>query len=183
MAAYGREMDKVSGVVSIEYSHFYISEHLGSEWAGVDQLPDFRTDEPVIITPGQLTVVSCVQSHDAWVTLMLAETEPVQQAQDWQLLGIWPYRPLDSGQMSVWGPTTGPAVPAAGWQTGGQGHAPALQLNPASIYAVHVYAQGRQDSWARQDAAMRRKEWVHEGLESYVAAFIPAGPAPGGTQR
>lgn len=177
MTAYGREMDIVSGVVSIAYSHFYISEYLGgSEWAGVDQLPDFHTDDPVILTPGQLTVISNVQSHEAWVTLMLAQTEPVQQLQDWELLGICTYQPLAGGQMSIWGPATGPAAPAAGWLTGGQGDAPALHLDPASIFRVHVYAKGRRDSRARQDAAMHRKEWVHEGLESYAAVFIPAGP-------
>ncbi|MFC0843947.1 hypothetical protein ACFH04_09510 [Streptomyces noboritoensis] len=44
-------MDIASGVVSIEYSHFYITEHIETGLEGVDQTPDFYTDEPVIITP------------------------------------------------------------------------------------------------------------------------------------
>ncbi|MFZ3494772.1 hypothetical protein ACODT5_16400 [Streptomyces sp. 5.8] len=169
-------MDVVSGVVSIEYSHFYINEHIETVLEGIDQTPDFRTDEPVIGTPGQLTIVSCVQSHDAWVTLMLTETEPVQQSTQWQLLGTWPYLPISGGRMSMYGPTTGPAAPAAGWLTGSQGHVPALQLDPTTIYTVHVYAKGRQDSRARHEAAMAREEWgLHEGFEDYVAVFIPTG--------
>ncbi|MGW5866741.1 hypothetical protein ACWFRJ_31725 [Streptomyces sp. NPDC055239] len=176
MTTYGPEVDIVSGVVGIEYSHFYIHEDIETGLEGHDQVPDFRTDEPVIIVPGQLTVVSCVQSHDAWVTLMLTEVEPVQQPEQWQLLGTWPYAPISSGRMSMSGPTTGPAVPAAGWLPGAQGYAPALQLDPAAIYTVHVYARGRQDSRVRHEAAMAREEWgLHEGFEDYVVAFIPNG--------
>ncbi|MGW7088946.1 hypothetical protein ACWGH2_36330 [Streptomyces sp. NPDC054871] len=172
-------MDIVSGVVGIEYSHFYIHEDIGTDVEGDDRTPDFRTDEPVITTPGQLTVVSCVQSHDAWVTLMLTQAEPVQQPEQWQLLGMWPYTPISSGRMSMSGPTTGPATPAADWLPGPKGYAPALQLDPATAYTVHVYARGRQDSRARYEAAMAREEWgVHEGFEDYVVAFIPAGDPP-----
>lgn len=174
MTTYGPKMDIVTGVISIEYSHFYISEDIETALDGLDQTPDFRTDDPVIVTPGQLTIVSCVQSHDAWVTLMLTEAEPVEQSEQWQLLGRWPYLPISGGRMSMSGPTTGPAAPAAGWLTGGQGYAPALQLDPATIYTVHVYAKGRQDSRARHEAAMAREEWgLHEGFEDYVAAFVP----------
>ncbi|MFI1170226.1 hypothetical protein [Streptomyces melanogenes] len=169
-------MDIVSGVVSIEYSHFYITEHIETALEGVDQTPDFHTDEPVIITPGQLTIISRVQSHAAWVTLMLTEVELVQQSEQWQLLGKWPYQPVSGGRMSMSGPTTGPALPAAGWLTGGQGYAPDLQLDPASTYTVHVYAKGRQNSRARYEAAMDREEWgLHEGFEDYVVAFMPTG--------
>ncbi|MEV7526796.1 hypothetical protein [Streptomyces sp. NPDC091371] len=169
-------MDIVSGVVSIEYSHFHISEHIETALEGVDQIPDFRTDEPVIITPGQLTIVSRVQSHDAWVTLILTDVAPVQQPEQWQLLGMRPYQPVSGGRMGIFGPTTGPAAPAAGWLTGGHGDDQALQLDPATIYTVHVYAKGRQDSRARHEAAMAREEWgLHEGFEDYVAAFIPTG--------
>ncbi|WP_329404213.1 hypothetical protein [Streptomyces melanogenes] len=118
-------MNIVSGVVSIEYSHFYITEHIETGW---------------------------------------------------QLLGKWPYQPVSGGRMSISGPTTSPAVPAACWLTGGRGHAPDLQLDPASTYTVHVYAKGRQDSRARYEAAMDREEWgLHEGFEDYVVAFVPTG--------
>ncbi|MFD6889253.1 hypothetical protein [Streptomyces sp. NPDC059957] len=169
-------MDMVSGVVSVAYSHFSIAEH-----ESVDNLPDFHTDEPVIITPGRLTIVSCVQEHDAWVTLMVAEAEPVQQTEQWQSLGSWPYRPVHGGLMGISGPTTGPAVPAWGWLPGSQGYAPALTLDPTTIYTVHVYARGREDSRARYEAAMVREEWDRRvGFEDYVAVFIPAEEqAPG----
>ncbi|MEV8314826.1 hypothetical protein AB0Q95_11690 [Streptomyces sp. NPDC059900] len=168
-------MDMVSGVVGIEYSHFYIHEDIENELEVDEQIPDFRTDVPVIVTPGKLTVVSRVQSHEAWVTLMHTETEPVQQPEQWQLLGRWPYRPVSGGRMGMSGPTTGPATPAAGWLPGAGEYAPALQLNPAMNYTVLVYAKGRQNSRARHGAAMDREEWgLHEGLEDYVAVFIPA---------
>ncbi|MFE5595732.1 hypothetical protein [Streptomyces sp. NPDC056549] len=166
-------MEIVSGVIGVAYSHFYIVERVEK---GVAGLPDFRTDEPVIVTPGRLTIVSCVQEHDAWVTLMVAETEPVQQTEQWQPLGSWPYRPVSTGQMRISGPTTGPAVPALGWLPGSQGYAPTLTLHPSTLYTVHVYARGRADSRARYEAAMAREEWgLREGLEHYVAIFIPAG--------
>ncbi|KOU30704.1 hypothetical protein ADK53_27815 [Streptomyces sp. WM6373] len=166
-------MDIVSGVVGVAYSHFYIAEHVDE---GVDGLPDFRTDEPVIVTPGMLTIVSCVQAHDAWVTLMVAEAEPVQQTEQWQSLGSWSYRPVNTGRMGISGPTTGPAVPALGWLPGSQGYAPTLKLHPSTNYTVHVYARGREDSRARYEAAMDREEWgLREGFEHYVAIFVPAG--------
>ncbi|GGV74422.1 hypothetical protein GCM10010277_88250 [Streptomyces longisporoflavus] len=172
-------MDMVSGVVGIEYSHFYIHEDIGSDVEGADRTPDFRTAEPVLTTPGQLTVVSCVQSHDARVTLMLTEAEPVRQPEQWQLLGMWPYLPISSGRMSMSGPTTGPATPAADWLPGSKGYAPALQLDPATAYTVHVCARGRQDSRARYEAAMAREEFgLHEGFEDYMVAFIPADRRP-----
>lgn len=180
ISAYGPEMDIVSGVVSIAYSHFYIAEYIEQGFESVDDLPDFHTDEPVIVTPGKLTIVSCVQEHKAWVTLMLAEAQPVQQAEQWQSLGSWPYRPVYRGRMGISGPTTGPAVPAAGWLPGSQGYAPTLTLHPAAIYTVHVYARGRKDSRARYEAAMTREEWgLNEGFEDYVAIFIPAGEQAG----
>ncbi|WHM41067.1 hypothetical protein [Streptomyces sp. BPTC-684] len=168
-------MDVVSGVVSIAYSHFYVSEHVERGFDRTTQIPDFRTDDPVIFTPGQLTIVSCVQSHDAWVTLMLSDAEPVQQSKQWQLLGMWPYRPVYGGRMGIFGPTAGPARPAMGWISGGQGDDRSLDLDPATVYTVHVYAKGRQDSRARYEAAMGREEWgIHEGFEDYVMVFIPA---------
>ncbi|MEU0008024.1 hypothetical protein ABZ079_28105 [Streptomyces sp. NPDC006314] len=169
-------MDIVSGVVGIEYSHFYIAERIEEGFESVDDLPDFHTDEPVIVTPGRLTVVSRVQAHDAWVTLMAAEAEPEQRTEQWQSLGSWLYRPIYGGRMGISGPTTGPATPAMGWLPGDQGFAPTLTLHPATIYRVHVYARGREDSRARYEAAMARKEWgLSEGFEDYVAIFIPAG--------
>lgn len=169
-------MDIVSGVVSIGYSHFYVSEHVEPGFDSVAQVPDFRTDDPVILTPGQLTIVSHVQSHEAWVTLMLSDAEPVQQTEQWQLLGTWPYWPRYGGRMGISGPTTGPAMPAMDWLSGGQGDDRSLALDPATVYTVHVYARGRQDSRARYRAAMAREEWgIHEGFEDYVVVFIPAG--------
>ncbi|MGW7031448.1 hypothetical protein ACWGFX_30350, partial [Streptomyces xanthophaeus] len=105
-------MDIVSGVVSVAYSHFYIAEHVEEGAESVDNLPDFHTDEPVIVTRGMLTIVSCVQEHDAWVTLMVAEAEPVQQTEQWQSLGSWPYRPVHRGRMGISGV-------ASVWRTSG----------------------------------------------------------------
>jgi hypothetical protein len=51
-------MDMVSGVVSIAYSHFYASEHVEPGFDSTTEAPDFRTDAPVIRTPGRLTIVS-----------------------------------------------------------------------------------------------------------------------------
>ncbi|MGW2636948.1 hypothetical protein [Streptomyces sp. NPDC001348] len=169
-------MDIVSGVVSIAYSHFYISERVEAGFVNATRAPDFRTDESVILTPGRLTVVSQVQSHDAWVTLMLTDAEPVRQTEHWQVLGTWSYRPFYGGRMGMSGPTTGPAMPARGWLSGGQDNDLSLALDPATVYTVHVYARGRQNSRARYEAAMEREEWsAHEGYEDYVVVFIPAG--------
>jgi hypothetical protein len=176
---YSDSMDMVSGVVSIAYSHFYVSEHVEPGFDSTTEAPDFRTDAPVIRTPGRLTIVSHVQSHDAWVTLMLSEAEPAQQAEQWQLLGTWPYPPVYGGRMGIADPTTGPAMPAMGWLSGGQGDDRWLTLDPSTVYTVHVYARGRQDSRVRYEAAMEREEWgTHEGFEDYVVVFIPAGHQP-----
>lgn len=172
-------MGSVSGVVGIEYSHFCISEYLEPGFDSTAQEPDFRTDDPVILTPGRLTIVSHVQSHDAWVTLMLSDAEPVQQAEEWHLLGTWPYSPVRGGRMGISGPTTGPATPAMGWLPGGQDGDRSLALDPSTVYSVRVYARGRQDSRVRYEAAMKREEWgAHEGFEDYVVVFIPAGLQP-----
>lgn len=168
-------MEIVSGVAGIEYSHFYISEQIAPGFEDDSQVPDFRTDEPVLLTPGQLTIVSCVQSHAAWVTLMLSDEEPVQQTDEWQRLGTWPYAPIYEGRMCISGPTTGPASPAMDWLPG-RGADLLLTLDPASVYTAHVYARGRQESRARFEAAMEREEWgMHEGFEDYVVVFIRAG--------
>jgi hypothetical protein len=181
---YGRDMDRdanmgvdiVSGVVSIEYSHFDVGERVERGFDGSTESPDFRTDAPVILTPGTLTIVSNVQSHDAWVTLMLSDTEPVQQTDQWQQLGTWTYRPVYGGRMAVSGPTTGPAAPAMGWISGGRGDDRSLRLDPGTVHTVHVYARGREDSRARYEAAMEREEWgTHTGFEDYVVVFVPAG--------
>ncbi len=110
------------------------------------------------------------------MTLILTDVAPVQQPEQWQLLGTWPHQPISSGRMGIYGPTTGPAAPAAGWLTGGNGDDRTLRLDPVTIYTVHVYAKGRQDSRARHEAAMAREEWgLHEGFEDYVAVFVPTG--------
>ncbi|APU38867.1 hypothetical protein [Streptomyces sp. TN58] len=167
-------MEIVCGVVGIEYSHFFIGEPIEGALVGVDQMPDFRTEQPVIITPGKVTVRSCVQSHDAWVTLMLADCAPVEQSEQWPLLGVWSYEPAASGRMILHGPTTGPARPAVGWLPGGHDHPRPLKLSPGTKYAVHVYARGRKDSRARFEAAMTRKDFgLHEGFEDYVVVFVP----------
>ncbi|MCJ0875453.1 hypothetical protein [Streptomyces sp. AP-93] len=174
-------MDMASGVVGIEYSHFYVREQFDPWLEDTDQTPDFHTDEPVIITPGQITIISRVQCHDAWVTLMLTKSKPLQQMDPWQLLGTWSYLPVSGGLMGVWGVTGGPAAQPAGWLADGEGFTPTLQLDPAVRYAVHVYAKGRQDSRARFEAAMAREEWgAHEGFEDYVVAFNPTGHRPAG---
>lgn len=177
--AYRQSMGPVSGVVSIAYSHFYVGEYVEPGFDRATQTPDFRTDVPVILTPGQLTVVSNVQAHDAWVTLMLSDAEPVPQPEQWQLLGIWPYAPVCGGRMGMAGPTTGPAMPAMGWLSGGRGDDLSLALDPSRVYTVHVHARGRQDSRARYEAAMDRAEWgTHEGFEDYVLVFVPVGHQP-----
>ncbi|MBZ9644306.1 hypothetical protein [Streptomyces sp. PSKA30] len=50
--------------MSIEYGHFYVAE-----WV---EEPGFRTGHPVIVAPGQFTIVSRVQAHLIEVTLQLA---------------------------------------------------------------------------------------------------------------
>ncbi|MFD7281692.1 hypothetical protein ACFV80_32830, partial [Streptomyces sp. NPDC059862] len=77
-----------SGAVSIEYGHFYVAE-----WV---EEPDLRTGDPVIVAPGQFTIVSRVQTHLIDMTLQLAAAEPVPGA-GWQLLGSYPYRPMRDG--------------------------------------------------------------------------------------
>jgi hypothetical protein len=167
-------MDIVCGVVGIEDSHFYISEHSEPGIDNSTKEPDFRTDAPVILTAGRLTIVSNVRSHHAWVTLILSEREPVQQTEQWQRLGNWSYRPVHGGRMGISGPTTGPAMPAMDWLSGGQGDDRSLHLDPATVYGVHVYAKGRQDSRSRYEAAMERGEWgIRAGFEDYVIVFIP----------
>ncbi|MET9793550.1 hypothetical protein [Streptomyces canus] len=47
-------MDMISGVVSIPYSHFSISERVEPGFDNATQAPDFRTDHQVIPTPGRL---------------------------------------------------------------------------------------------------------------------------------
>ncbi|GAA0617322.1 hypothetical protein [Streptomyces crystallinus] len=169
-------MTIVSGVVSIAYSHFYVSEHAEPGFEQAANEPDFWTDEPVILTPGQLTIVSNVQSHDAWVTLILSDEEPAQQSEEWQLLGSWAYAPVYGGRMGLSGPTTGPARPAMDWLSGEQGGRLSLLLDPSTVYTVRVYARGRQDSRARHQKAMDREQWgAHEGFEDYVVVFTPAG--------
>ncbi|MFG2799715.1 hypothetical protein [Streptomyces pseudovenezuelae] len=56
-------MDAVSGVVGVAYSHFYINEYVEPDFDSATQAPDVRTEAPVIVTPGQLAIVSHVQSH------------------------------------------------------------------------------------------------------------------------
>jgi hypothetical protein len=172
-------MDPVSGVLSIAYSHFSVSEHVEPGFDPTTQAPDFDTDAPVILTPGRLTVGSNVQSHDAWVTLMLSDAEPVPQTEQWQQLGVWPYPPVHGGRMGIAGPTTGPAMPAMGRLSGGQGDDRSLALDPSTVYTVHAYARGRHDSRVRYEAAMGRAGWAtHEGFEDYVLVFVPAGHQP-----
>lgn len=63
--------------------------------------------------------------------------------------------------------------------SGGQCDDRSLPLDPSTVYTVHVYARGRQNSRDRYKAAMGREEWgAHEGFEDYVLAFIPAGHQP-----
>ncbi|CAL9423423.1 hypothetical protein [Streptomyces sp. enrichment culture] len=149
----------VTGVVDIAYSHFYLAED-GSEEA----LPDFRTDEPVIATPGRLTIISRLQSHTAPVTLALAR-EPAARG-DWQLVGTAPYRPVATGRIAAYSLEAGAATD---W----------LTLDTGTLYTAHVYAQGRRDSRERHDAAVSRGEYGRrEGYESYLTLFVPCGTQP-----
>ncbi|OEJ56691.1 hypothetical protein BGM19_00075 [Streptomyces agglomeratus] len=46
-----------------------------------------------------------------------------------------------------------------------------LELHPSTDYTVHVYARGREDSRARDEAAMARQEWDNrEAFEDYVSS-------------
>ncbi|MFG2732737.1 hypothetical protein [Streptomyces canus] len=47
-------MDMISDVVSIASCHFSISERVEPCFDNATQAPDFRTDHPVILTPGRL---------------------------------------------------------------------------------------------------------------------------------
>ncbi|MFI9617236.1 hypothetical protein ACIHCM_37270 [Streptomyces sp. NPDC052023] len=144
-----------SGAVSIAYGHFYIAE-----WV---EVPDFRTDDPVIVTPGQFTIISRVQAHLIEVTLQLAAVEPAPGT-GWQLLGSYPYRPTRAGLIAVTAPTTG------------QG--PQLQLHPHTTYTAYIFTHGRADSRERWQAAMAREEWgagLDGGFEAYLVTFVPTG--------
>ena len=145
---------KVSDIVYIEYSHFYIAEQIESF--------DFSTGGPVFVHPGQITVFSRVQTHRVPVTLEIAG-EPHAVGEGWELLGSYPYRPVRDGRMTLSAPSPG-ASPEK------------LQLETGTVYSVHIYAKGRRDSLERWDAAMARGDYgVDTGFEEYLAVFTPTG--------
>ncbi|MFE4415881.1 hypothetical protein [Streptomyces sp. NPDC056821] len=145
---------RVSDIVYIEYSHFYIAEQIESF--------DFSTGGPVFVHPGQITVFSRVQTHRVPVTLEV-EDEPPAVDEGWEPLGSYTYRPVRDGRMTLSAPSPGASREK-------------LQLDTGTVYSVHIYAKGRQDSLERWDATIARSDYgVDTGFEEYLAVFTPAG--------
>jgi hypothetical protein len=182
------------GAVNIEHGHFPVGEMWEPGFERREGKLDFRTDEPVIVVPGQVIVTSRVQEHTAPVVVAVRDQEDEAPGPGWTLVASVDYQPVYKGRMAVLDTLDGPAGPAAGsLEVFGQ-HAepgePFVNLDPARTYRVQVWSQGRGDSRERFDGAIRREErGGHDGLERYVIAFVPSGtqhppvPAAGESRR
>ncbi|MFH8612533.1 hypothetical protein ACH4D5_34150 [Streptomyces sp. NPDC018029] len=159
-------MERHDGIIDIDYSHFYVTERLEHGFESLAEESDFAGGRPVLLTPGQLTVCSCVQSHYAPVALISTgpdESLP-ELGEGWALLDTVEYQPVYGGRMELWGCTTGPSNPAV--------H---LNVPTSHTHTVRVYAKGREDADQRFVESLDRDEVLHEGLEEYVIVFTPAG--------
>lgn len=159
-------MERRDTIMDIDYSHFYVTERVEGGFERLDGEPDFASGRPVLLTPGQVTVVSCVQSHNALVTLIGTESEEdlPELGEGWALLDTVEYRPLYGGRMELWGCTTGQSKPPV--------H---LDLPTSRTHLVRVYAKGREDADQRFVESLGRHEVLHEGLEEYTIVFTPTG--------
>ncbi|WJV47521.1 hypothetical protein [Streptomyces flavofungini] len=172
-------------MISIDYRQFYVIEEPDSDFDVPRADRDFASGNPVLVTPGEITICSEVQWHYAPVTLCRASADvglpPL--ADQWALLDSVEYRPVYHGGMRVLGCTTGPATPEV-----------RLELSPGRTYTVHVYAKGREDAHARweeylaDDVSEDDKEAedddsedgefddFHEQVfEEYLIVFVPLG--------
>lgn len=172
------------GVVEVAYSHFSVGEAPEPGFERIEGKVDFGTEDPVIMAPGEIVIVSRVQEHLVPVTLaVVKEGEhalPTGPGDEWMLVGAGVFRPIYAGLMRVSGPTTGLAVPAVAparlYGLDVEPGEPSITLDPAVVYEVKVYAQGWEDSAERFDAAMEREEWgAGEGFEAYAVVFRPDG--------
>ncbi|WP_282795184.1 hypothetical protein [Streptomyces sp. CC224B] len=179
-------MESHRGVISVDYSQFYVMEEPDSDFDVPQVDRDFASGKPVLVTPGEITICSKVQWHYAPVTLCSAsvgvESPPI--ADEWVHLDSVEYRPVYRGAMRVFGCTTGPATPEV-----------RLELSPNRTYTVHVYAKGREDAHARWDEYLANDvsadddedtdddddeygevDNFHEQVfEEYLIAFVPLG--------
>ncbi|CAM5659476.1 hypothetical protein [Streptomyces pilosus] len=159
-------MERRDAMMDIDYGHFYVTERVEHGFERLDGEVDFASGRPVLLTPGKVTVVSCVQSHYAPVMLIGTESEEdlPKLGEGWALLGTVEYRPLYGGRMELWGCTTGQSKPAV--------H---LDLSTSRTHLVRVYAKGREDADQRFVESLDRDEVLHDGLEEYAIVFTPTG--------
>ncbi|GGR08270.1 hypothetical protein [Streptomyces pilosus] len=159
-------MERRDTIMDIDYGHFYVTERVEHRFERLDGEPDFASGRPVLLTPGKVTVVSCVQSPYAPVMLIGTESEEdlPKLGEGWVLLDTVEYRPLYCGRMELWGCTTGQSNPSV--------H---LDLHTSRTHQVRVYAKGREDAGQRFVESLDRDEVLHEGLEEYAIVFTPTG--------
>ncbi|MEU2563214.1 hypothetical protein ABZ626_28325 [Streptomyces longispororuber] len=172
-------------MICVDYRQFYVMEVPDTDFDVPREEPDFASGNPVLVTPGQITISSEVQWHYAPVTLCQTSADdgwppPTDQ---WVHLDSVEYRPVYHGRMRIFGCTTGPATPEV-----------RLELSPDRTYTVHVYAKGREDAPARweeylaDDEAEDDEDTEDDGsedgefddfqeqvFEEYLIVFVPLG--------
>ncbi|MBC2907859.1 hypothetical protein [Streptomyces cupreus] len=182
------------GAVSIERGHFPVGEMWEPGFERREDEPEFGTEEPVIVVPGQIVVTSRVQDHVAPVVLAVNDQEGEAPGPAWTLVASVEYQPVYMGRMAALDTMNGPAGPADGsievFGQPVQPGEPSVELDPSRTYRAHVWSQGRSDSRERFDAAMQREEWgTRDGFETYLVVFVPEGsqeapiPAAGESRR
>ncbi|MET7608235.1 hypothetical protein [Streptomyces avermitilis] len=176
-----------TGAVNVAYSHFPVGELWEPGFERKESKPDFRSDKPVIVVPGQIVMRTRVQEHTALVVLALSHRQNEGPGETWTLLASEHYGPVYTGRMAVFDTMNGPAKPAeAPIEVFGRLSEPgeaSLALDPSRTYGVQAWAQGRADSRERFEAASRRDEdGLHGWYEAYAIVFTPSGrqtpPAP-----
>ena len=168
------------GAVSVTYSHFPVGELWEPGFEREESKPDFQADMSVIVIPGQIVVRTRVQEHTAPVVLVRGHGQDGAPGENWTLLASELYRPVYTGRMAAFDTTDGLAKPAAvPMEVFGRLSEPgeaSLSLDPAQIYLVQVWEQGRNDSRERFEAASQReKESLHGWFEAYAIVFTPSG--------
>ena len=174
-----------AGAVSVEYGHFPVGELWEPGFDRRESRPDFRSDEPVIVGPGQIVIRTRVQEHAALVVLALSHRQGEAPGTPWTLLASKHYRPVYTGRMAPFDTMNGPAEPAeASIDAFGRLSEPGeayLALDPSRTYEVQVWAQGRADSRDRFEATSKQDE-NSNWYEAYAVVFTPSGeqtaPAP-----
>ena len=168
------------GAVDIEYSHFPVGELWESGFERREAKPDFRTEEPVVVVPGQIVVTTRVQEHRAPVVLAVNDRADEAPGPAWVLLTSVDYQPIYTGRMAAFdtmnGTAGGATAPVEVFGRHAEPGEPIVDLDPARTYRVQVWAQGRADARERFDSAAQREE--RDGadvFESYVIVFVPSG--------